>query len=173
MAGREPRPPIVAHVITQLTVFGAIAAATLAWALSQLAGTRHERGSRLFWSLGAVLMLVHAVAAFEIFYLRSHSVALAETAHQTVVVTGIDFAGGLYLNYLFVAVWVADAVWWWTAPRSHRDRSRRVTHLIRAFFLFMFLNGAVLFADGWIRWLGIASVTAVIVAWYREASTSR
>ena len=108
-------------------------------------------------------MAVHAASAFAIVYRGSHEIALAETARQTAALTGLSSGSGLYVNYLFLAIWLADTAWWWSGP-ANRGRTMGLGWVRLGLFLFMFANGAVIFADGWMRTLGMACVIAVIVA---------
>lgn len=148
--------------MTPFAVFGTIAGATAAWAIAEC------RRSRAFWTVGAVLSVIHALAAFEVFHAWSHEAALVATARGTAAVTGVGWGGGLYVNYAFLAIWMADAVWWWLSPHSYVTRPAAASVFVRGFLFFMFLNGAVVFADGWMRVLGIAAIAAVLVAWYRR-----
>lgn len=151
--------------MTQWTVFGTIAAATVAWALAEW------RRSRVLWSVGAVLATIHSAAAFKVFHAWSHDAAALATARQTLAVTGIDWGGGLYFNYAFLAVWLSDALWWWIAPRAYESRPAAISAVVHGFVFFMFLNGAVVFADGWMRVLGILSVGIVSIAWLKRSFT--
>jgi hypothetical protein len=148
--------------MTQLAVFGTIAASTMAWALAEW------RRSRTLWAIGAILATIHSAAAFEVFYGWSHDAAVVATAHQTRAVFGVDWGGGLYFNYAFLVVWLADALWWWIVPRRYDSRPPVIGAVVRSFLFFMFLNGAVIFADGWMRVLGILSVTIVSIAWLKS-----
>jgi hypothetical protein len=65
-------------------------------------------------------------------------------------------------------VWAADAGWWWAAPASYRRRPYGLQTALRFFFVFMFVNGAIVFAHGAMRLLGIAAVTIVLASWYRS-----
>jgi hypothetical protein len=88
-------------------------------------------------SVSLVLYLIHVWGAFEYFYAWSHAVAEAETVRQTGDLFGVNWRGGLYLNYLFTGVWSAYcAVWWWRAEAS----LPRGTKPVQAFLLFMFVN---------------------------------
>jgi hypothetical protein len=138
-------------------VFGTIAAAVISWAIGE------TRRSRAAWTVGAVLTLVHAVAAFGVFYHWSHEIARTTTAQQTLA-TGIAFEGGIYINYAFVAIWLADAAWWWVSPRGYSARPQIVSAAVRGFIFFIVLNGSVVFADGWARLIGIAAIGSVIGA---------
>lgn len=156
----------------ELLVFGAVAAAVVCWAVAEV--FRH----RGLWAAGALLMVVHSIAAFRLFYAGSHEVARAATAQQTATLTGVQFAGGIYINYIFLTIWTADAMWWLTAPRSYAARPRLLSIAVRGFIFFIITNGAVIFADGWARVLGAASVMLVIASWFlkpwlpRDATTT-
>ena len=88
-----------------------------------------------------------------------------DIARQTAAVTGIAWGGGIFVNYLFLAVWLADAIWWWIAPVAYIHRSARVERTRLALFVFMFANGAILFASHAARAVGVPSVAAVCIAW--------
>jgi hypothetical protein len=148
--------------MTQWTVFVTIAAATFTWAVAEW------QRSRTFWTIGAVLATIHSAAALEVFHGWSHDAALVATARQTLAVTGIDWGGGLYFNYAFVVVWLVDVLWWWIAPRSYESRLPAIGALVRGFLFVMFLNGAVIFADGWMRVLGVLSVGLVSITWLKS-----
>lgn len=143
----------------ELAVFGTIAASLAAWAAAELLH------SRALWTIGAALALAHSAAAFAVFHDWSHDRALAATAQQTVAVTGLDWGGGLFFNYAFLLVWMADVMWWWIAERSYDERPRTIDFLIRGFLFFMFVNGAIVFADGVMRVIGIVAVAIVSVSW--------
>lgn len=148
----------------ELVVFGTISAAVVCWAVAE------ALVSRALWFSGAVLALIHSATAFATFYEGQHEIARRETARQTAALTGIDFAGGIYMNYLFLAVWIADASWWLSSPRSYARRPRLVSMAVRGFIFFIVINGAVVFADGWARIVGAASVMLVLTAWFLRRS---
>jgi hypothetical protein len=141
----------------EIAVFYTIAGAVLCWAFAE------AFASRVFWTGGALLALVHSAAAFVWFYGGSHETARVETTRQTAALTGVDFSGGIYLNYLFLLVWLGDAAWSWIAPASYRVRPRAVALAVRGFIFFIIVNGAVVFADGWARVVGLV---ALILAGY-------
>jgi hypothetical protein len=101
---------------------------------------------------------VHAIAALGLFYGWNHQVAAASTRAQTAALTGLDVPFAIHANYAFLAVWLGDALWWWASPASHAARPGWVSVVVRGFILFMILNGAVLFADGWARVVGLVSI---------------
>ena len=151
--------------MADVAVFGAVAAAIVSWAASEI-----TRGTarRAFWSLAAVSMLVHSIAAFGTIYGWSHEVAVQATARQTREVTGFDSGSGIYVNYAFLTIWFADVVWWWRSPASYLVRPPWMSRAVRGFVWFMFVNGAVIFADGWMRAIGTLAVAAVALAWIRR-----
>lgn len=99
----------------------------------------------------------------------SHEAAIAATARQTRTVYGVNWGGGVFVNYAFVAVWLLEAWRWRWRPSGE---ARVITWMTRVFFLVMILNGAVIFASGSRRIAG-----ALLVAWllwiWRPALTTR
>jgi hypothetical protein len=121
---------------------------------------RGRRAMRLVWTLGGAVFLVHVITSFHFFYDWSHAVAVAETARQVAELTGRGFGAGIYLNYVFTAIWVFDAAWWWFDAAGYQRRSWIGVLLAHGFFLFMIFNATVVFEDGATRAMGLA-VTAV------------
>jgi hypothetical protein len=130
--------------------------------------TGPSRLGRWFSAGGWVLFAVHVAFAFQVHYGWSHATALRETAAQTEVMTGVRTGSGLYVNYLFGLVWLAEVSWWACGETSYLTRPRWVELAVRAFFLFMILNGAVVFVDGPQRWIGLALVAVLLYAWRRS-----
>jgi formate hydrogenlyase subunit 3/multisubunit Na+/H+ antiporter MnhD subunit len=119
---------------------------------------------RAIWTVGFVAFVVHVLAAFDAFYAWSHAVAFADVARQSAERFGFDSGSGLYLNYLFLALWGADAAWWWWRPQSHAARPAALSALIHGFLFFIVFNGTVVFASGFSRWLGLVATAAWIVS---------
>ena len=123
-----------------------------------------DPAARIAWTLGCAFYLAHVVGAFQFHHHWSHLAAYEETAQQTADVFGIHWGGGLYFNYVFTAVWVADAVWWWRSGLDgYRARPRWVTGAVHGFFGFMFFNAAVVFGSNFMRWFGVASMLILVV----------
>ncbi len=116
---------------------------------------------RYTWTAGLLAYLAHVVAAFTFHHHWSHDAAYTETARQTRELFGVPSGFGLYFNYFFTALWLADVLWLWTRPDSHRTRPRWVSAAIHSFMAFLFFNATVVFASGWTRWLGIAATALV------------
>src|SRR4051812_14676714 len=99
--------------------------ATVAWAASEVLMRRSpvlDRLARAIWTAGVVLALVHVALAFEFVYSWDHDAAVAATARQAANRLGWGWRGGIYVNYVFLAIWIADVSWWWLAPESHASR---------------------------------------------------
>ncbi len=124
---------------------------------------------RPVWLLGALVYLAHVAAAFGIHHAWSHAAAYDYTAARTEAFLGIAWGGGLWANYAFTAVWVAEGVWWRFRPASHARRSPAWTTAIRSVFFFMIANGAVVFVDSSRRLLGVAILAALVWIWRRDA----
>ena len=142
-------------------------AATAAWAAAEtlmLVRPRAGPTARLFWTAGIALALVHTALAFHLVHGWSHRAAAIATARQTAEMTGWAWQGGIFVNYAFLAYWFADAWWWWTAPSARAARRQGAETLRLAIFVFMFVNGAVVFASPPGRVVGIASIGAVAIA---------
>jgi hypothetical protein len=107
------------------------------------------------------------------FYEGSHAVALTETMRQTERLTGAAFPGGIFINYIFLIVWTVDVAWWWVAPQSYRSRARWISLAIRGFIFFIIVNGAVVFADGWARVVGVAAATLALFGVWRRGRELR
>lgn len=142
-------------------------AATVAWAAGEALmrqPSASDRLTRAIWTLGIALALVHVVLAFQLVYAWDHEAAVVATVQQTADRFGQGWRGGIYVNYVFLAIWLADACWWWLAPASRASRSPRLEAARFALFVFMFFNGAVVFASGIGRLIGIASVSVALLA---------
>jgi len=141
--------------------------AVFTWAGTEvLKAMRPDRRAlaRGVWTAGATLLAVHTAIAFHYWHGWSHAAAYASTAQQSAALTGVAAGWGLYLNYAFVLVWLADAAWWWRTPRSYAARSRPLDTFVFVFFLFMMINGAVVFATSPMRFAGALAVAVAILA---------
>ena len=155
-------------LLTAATIWGALIAYTVAESgRAQLIRGLSCGRARNVWSLGCLLYAAHVWSAFQFQHDWSHEAAYAHTAEQTAALVGLVLGGGIYVNYLFTALWVEEVVWWWVAPTSYDARSVRVRFAVRAVFLFMIVNGAVVFVDGPMRWLGAGIVAVLLVVWWK------
>lgn len=129
---------------------------------------RRARTARWLFTWGAVAFFIHVTCAFQFYHSWSHTAAYAETARQTHAMTGGNSGVGLYVNYLFGAVWLGEALWIWGNPSTWKSRANWITWCLRGFFLFMMVNGAVIFVRGHMRWLGLALSVALVACWWKQ-----
>lgn len=115
---------------------------------------------RTFWSMAALIFALHVALAFHLVHHWSHDAAWHATKEQGGV------GEGIYLNYLVVALWMFDALWWWFRPQHYLHRSRWLTRILHLYFLFMWFNAAVIFAHGNMRWLGIAGFLTLSLTYF-------
>jgi hypothetical protein len=141
--------------------------ATVAWGVGETLMGRSmafDRMARASWTAGITLALVHVFLAFDLVYEWDHQAAVEATVRQAADHFGTAWRGGIYVNYVFLAWWLGDVAWWWLAPASRAARPRALEAARFAFFVFMFLNGAVVFASGVGRIIGTLAISAVLAS---------
>ena len=111
------------------------------------------RWARPAWIGGALLAIVHAVIALAVHYRWDHEAAVRATAEQSAELYGFAWRGSIYVNYVFLALWLL-AAWSWRHWAW------------RAFVLTMIVNGAIVFARPAARPFGTALVMALVWAWW-------
>jgi hypothetical protein len=87
------------------------------------------------------------------------------TAQQTRAVFGIGWGGGVYVNYLFLAVWAGEVLWWWLNPRGYFGRPAWIILATRAFYFAVLLNAAVIFVPNARRFAGLVLIGLLLWAW--------
>ena len=126
-------------------------------------GLRRTMAVAWAWRVGAGWYLVHVAAAFQFRHGWSHVTATEATARQTAAVTGWNLGAGIWVNYAFTAAWVVVAARWpCLAPGLRRGWI--------IWFLFMTVNGAVIFVSGPERWVGIVLTTLALAAVFRPGA---
>jgi hypothetical protein len=95
--------------------------------------------ARLTWTLGLFTLIIHIIVAFWLAHRWSHSAAVEHVREVG------GFGGGIVVSYLFVVVWLIDALWWWINPSGHANRSKWVGWLINGFLAFVVINATVVF----------------------------
>lgn len=137
-----------------------------------------EIGARAMWrhgvalpwawyalAAGAALLATHIVLALVVHHQGSHAAAVAATAEQTRAVYGVAWGGGVYVNYAFMALWLAEVIWWRVAPDRYVARAWIWTFGVRATWLVMLTNAAIVFAAPSRRPAGATLVAALLWAW--------
>jgi hypothetical protein len=154
----------LAEPLILFTVRIAVVLYAAAILVSLLGGERRSAAARVLWSSSLAAYLVHVLAAFHFVHGWSHRRAALATARQTGEMVGVASEAGLWLNYLFTAVFAADVVWWWADPAGYARRPLWLAGSVHGFLAFMFFNGTVVFGSGPARALGIAATLALLLA---------
>ena len=127
---------------------------------------QRDRWTRLAWTIGCGALIAHFVSAFHFFHAWSHASAYADTARQTEAVFGINWGGGLFINYAVAGLWAADVAWWWFAGvNSYRRRPWLLTLAWHSFLIFIIFNATVVFKDGPTRWIGLLVCLTLCLSW--------
>tara|TARA_A100001037_G_scaffold290553_1_gene303551 strand:+ start:655 stop:1131 length:477 start_codon:yes stop_codon:yes gene_type:complete len=137
--------------------------------------SKPQQTSALFkvvWSTACLLAALHAYLALSDVHHWNHHHAFEHIANETERVLGFRFGYGVYFNYLFVLVWIADVIWLWGSPESYQNRSNRLSSAFHLFLILIMVNGAVVFRDGLPRYLGIVVIAAILAIWWRSKTRS-
>jgi hypothetical protein len=121
-----------------------------------------DRLARLAWTAGCAIYLAHFCLAFQFLHGWSHAAALAHTARRTFEVTGINWGGGIYINYAFTVLWVSDVVWWWIRAARHQPTPAVAYWTVHAVFVFMFFNATVVFGPPFWKWIVLAAAGLLV-----------
>jgi hypothetical protein len=159
-------------VLTKVTIWIAIAGYFAGAAVYALARGRRRWDSmaRLAWTAACAGLLAHVACAFHFHHGWSQAAAYRDTARQTAEVFGLDWGGGLYVNYALTAFWVADVCWWWgRGLDAYRRRPWPLTAAWHAFLLFIVFNATVVFEGGFVRWAGLGLCLALSFVWLSVA----
>lgn len=122
--------------------------------------------ARLAWTIAFLFYLGHMIAAYHFQHHWSQADALQHAAKRTLETVGTEFSSGLYVNYVFTLVWLADVAWWWVDAAGYKHRARWMTIAIHSFLLFIAFNSTVVFGAGPIRWIGAVAMAVLAVVWF-------
>ena len=140
----------------------------IAFAAGELAKSRRYAGAWSISATGAILLAVHIVLAMAVRHGWSHASALEATAQQTSDVFGIYWGGGVYVNYVFAVVWIAELFVWRQWPEGYASRLEWIKWSLRAFYFVIIVSAAVIFATGWRRWMGAAILAGLVASWMKR-----
>lgn len=125
------------------------------------------------WLAGVLLLLLHFALAFHLRHGWSHAAAVAATAAQTKALTGFDWGGGVWLNYLLAIVWLLDALWLRFHAASHARRPLWQSAAIHGWLAFLWLNATVVFGATPARVFGAAGLAIIAgVRWRGKAAAT-
>ncbi len=156
------------QILTSITIWISIGAYAAGVVIFTLSSTRPNRdaAARLLWTIACAALLLHVVFAFQNYHGWSHTAAYIDTARQTREVMGLNWGGGLYVNYILVFVWIADLIWWWLGGiDSYRRRPRLLVIAWHTFLIFIIFNSTVIFASGVARWAGLLVCVGLGIVW--------
>jgi hypothetical protein len=123
---------------------------------------------RLLWTIACASLIAHFASAFQFHHGWSHQAAYLDTARQTEEMFGVNWGGGLFINYLVLIVWIVDISWWWLRGLdSYRRRPWPLMIAWHGFLIFIIFNATVVFGHGIIRWLGGVASLILVFAWIR------
>ncbi len=112
---------------------------------------------RVLWTSSWALLCVHVALAFHHVHDWSHADAVTKTAEDTAAVVGLDWGGGVWLNYALLALWGGDVVWSWTSRESYGARGVWIDRSVHVFIAFMAISATIVFEEGVVRWIGVAA----------------
>ena len=124
--------------------------------------SRRERWGRWAWTIGVALLVLHLALAFHFVHHWSHASLVAQTARRTYEVTGMNWGGGVYVNYAFALLWVLDVGWWWTRAGSTRGEPAFLYWIVQAVFAFIMFNATVVFGPPFWKWV-VALAAALLI----------
>lgn len=156
--------------LTRLTIWIAIGGyvASAVICLLRRESETWQRRARWASTTGCVALVAHTISAFHFYHDWSQASAYREVERQTAEVTGAAWGGGLFINYAFLAVWIADTVWWWRGLEVYRQRPWLITAAWHGLFVFMLFNATVVFKAGWVRWLGVGLCAVLFWLWRKS-----
>jgi hypothetical protein len=167
------------ETLTKITIWLAIAgyaAGAAAFALSR-GRNKWDSAARLAWTVACVSLLAHAACAFHFYHGWSHGAAYSDTARQTDEVFGLNWGGGLYVNYVLLIGWILDvSLWWRRGLDAYRRRPWALAVAWHGFLVFIVFNATVVFKTGPARWLGLCVCLGLCFVWWltaRDNSTRR
>lgn len=130
-------------------------------------GTSSRTGWQYLWTGSWLMCVVHVLCAFQFEHYWSHAAALKHTAVMTHRVTGIHWGGGLYINYLFLTVWMIHAVTCLRKAKSDSEASPGYWfHAVAAFMMF---NATAVFGPVW-WWIPVGVFCAILLVLRRLPS---
>lgn len=164
------------QILTTVTIWISIVAYAAGSLIFKLSTKRSnlDAAARLIWTVACAALIAHVVCAFQTYHSWSHRTAYLDTARQTREVTGLDWGGGLYVNYLLLIGWFADVVWWWAGGLgSYRRRPWLLTATWHALLIFIIFNSTVIFETRVTRWIGLLVCLGLCVVWWHIARDLR
>ena len=132
--------------------------------------TRWDSATRVAWTIAVVSLIAHFICAYHFYHHWSHDSAFRDTARQTEAVVGLNWGGGLFINYAFLILWTIDVAWWWISGlNSYRARAWPLIAMWHGFLIFILFNATVVFKHGAVRYVGLVVCSILLLSWARIA----
>jgi len=113
-------------------------------------------------------LIAHFICAFQFYHGWSHAAAYRDTARQTEDVFGLNWGGGLFINYALLIAWMVDIGWWWQGGLdSYPQRPWPLVGAWHGFLVFIIFNATVVFGHGIVRWVGLGICVLLTLTWVR------
>lgn len=119
------------------------------------------------WLLGSLMIAIHILASYGLAHGWSHAAAIEATADESERVTGIRAGWGVYVNFVFAAVWMGYSI----AMTTRKRRWPAVDQAVFWFTAAIVFSATIVFEAGAVRWLSIAGFTGLIISslWPRQS----
>ena len=150
-------------VWTRLTADLLCGVYVLAIALRATSG-RWTHAARATWIAGAALLVIHVVTAYGEAHGWSHAAAVEHTRQETLRRTGWDSGVGIWMNFVTVGFWLAEAVRLLRPPipEPTHPAPSRFARLAQSWIAFMMVQSSIVFADAPLRWVALAAALTVL-----------
>jgi MFS family permease len=163
----------------------ALAMVLLAASLSALPHVRtqaHVTAYALVMGLAGGFVIVIFFTFWSRAYGRAHlgkiqgaaqALTVLASAVETAEVFGLDWGGGLYVNYALLLAWVLDVLLWWRhGLDAYRRRPWPLVAAWHGLLIFIFFNATVVFKTGIMRWTGLCMCLGLCLVWWRATSNN-
>jgi len=149
------------ELLTRGTIWVSIAGYAIGSVLFAISYSRRRRAewesaTRVVWTIACASLIAHFISAFQFYHGWSHAAAYEDTARQTHELFGLNWGGGLFINYALLIAWMIDIAWWWRdGLNSYRQRPWPLVIAWHGLLIFIIFNATVVFGDGIVRWIGL------------------
>lgn len=130
-----------------------------------------SRIARSWWTIGCIIFVVHVATAFHFAHHWDHAAAFAQTARRTAEMTGWNSGIGLYVNEVFLCLWLADTILW--RRNIAWPHNRRAYWTVQAIFAFLMFQATAVFGPPFWKPVNVALIAVVTVQLLRRAGRGK
>jgi len=163
----------IGELLTRVSIWVSIAGYAIGSVIYAVSYSPRRRAtwvsaSRVIWTIACLSLIAHFISAFQFYHAWSHTAAYADTARQTREAFGLNWGGGVFINYALLIAWMLDIAWWWRGGiDSYRNRPLPLIVAWHGFLIFIIFNATVVFGRGIVRPIGLAICLVLTIAWVR------